>query len=522
MSNSLKHSLEISALRLEENRKVLDALNIFPVPDGDTGINVTMTISSAAKSLPETATYADLAKTIGKGSRGNSGVILGVFLKTFFENLPADPKKPDISRALKKADENAWASVQKPVEGTILSVTKALSTEAEILSTSDLKISDFADRLAKIAFEATDATTSQLSALKESNIVDAGALALAIFAKAFVNAVNDRDAPIDVSKYNNGNSPLKLAAKTAKLTGTTYEITANITRTHDILKVSNILRKLGSDLDISEQETAYFIHIHTTKPEKVFAYFLKLGAENGAFENLDAQTIKNREDRLTEPKKPYAVVAVADGDGLTKALSELGVDVFVKGGQSNNPSAGEIASAINILPHETAIFFTNNKNIRLAARIAKDFTNKPFYVIPTKNVAECLSALLKLPENADLESAIEAISPPYKNLRTAVVVKAGKDFAKTGSKTVKKGDYIWFKNGAALVAEKSLLSAFKESLSILLTINPAEFITVIIGKSVTQKEETSITTYLKETYPHHELEIFRGDQPIERIIISVE
>ncbi|MGD8455662.1 MAG: DAK2 domain-containing protein [Anaerolineales bacterium] len=524
---------------LNTNKQTVNALNVFPVPDGDTGTNMMLTMQSAFDEIensPENHAGRMLAKVAQgalMGARGNSGVILSQIWRGFAKALEneKDISAEGLAGAFSSARDTAYRGVVRPVEGTILTVIKDIATATK----DGLKKTDDPVELLDIAVEAgrksVDSTPELLPVLKEAGVVDSGGMGLLFLIEGMTRWVNGEslDAPVS------GVMPLSAldleTTMDAVEEGQDFEVVVDF-KTNAVLdfeKVYGKLEKMGTSIQLGEGDGIYRMHIHVPLENryKPIDYLMDVGTvTNVAMENLVAQmeaieaaAQKNIELAPLEPNQ-IAVVAVSPGNGISRVFASLGVAAIVEGGQTMNPSTADILAAFENLPTNHVIILPNNKNIIMAAEAAADLTVKKVKVIKSRTVPQGLSAMMRLSPEGDFDKVTQDMESALDEVHTGEITTATRDVEIDGVK-VKTGQIIALLNGKLILSEKSLL---KGCLGLLkeLEMDEFELITLFCGIDIDKQEVEEITAKLQETYPKHEIEIQDGGQPHYQFIIAIE
>ncbi len=525
-----------AANNLEHNKKLLNDLNVFPVPDGDTGTNMMMTLVSSVKEVNgvQSNKVGELVRAMGdgalKGARGNSGVILSQLFRGFARSVDKEKDSltaADFADAIEKGVEAAYKAVMKPKEGTILTVARAMSEEAKKLKGADANLLRMVDGVIEAGHAALMRTPELLPVLKEAGVVDAGGAGLLVIYKGFKMAIDGEEIvnELDLS------APARLPAAAMSDISTAniefmYCTEFFITNTKDVTeelieKFKNKLISIGDSLVVVGDPELIKVHVHSNMPGKILQYALGLGE----LSHIKIENMKEQHSSLIEeaapgaPQKPMAIVAVSSGDGLNAIFKDYKVDEIVPGGQSMNPSAEDIRQAIDRAPSDHVIVLPNNKNIILAAEQAKELTKKKVVVIPTKSFPQGLSCVLAYNEDASLEDNSGEMLKAMDAVKSAQVTKAIRD-AKVGIE-VKQGEYIGILEGDIVSSGKEPISAIQEMLSGMVGEEDA-VITFYYGEDVKKEEAEKVAVKIGEQYPDIDVEAYSGGQPVYDYIISVE
>lgn len=554
---------------LRRNVDKVNGLNVFPVPDGDTGTNMNLTLTAGCEELKKKPSShigkaADaLSKGLLMGARGNSGVILSQLFRGFakhvhdLENVNAQ----QFAAALQQGVETAYKAVVKPVEGTILTVSK----EAAKHATQYRRGGDLLDLMQEVLSKANEAlarTPEQLAVLKQVGVVDAGGQGLVCVYEGFVTALNGghlqveedyatMDTRLDTVSVVPG---LNLAKEVhAHLPAQAYLATEDIEfgyctefmLTIEPGKVTGLvfdegrfreqLSKLGDSLLVVADEELVKVHIHAEYPGEVMNQAMNFGALSRIkIENMRDQHSHILEEMTTEgyeapvptagtaaaPGKPYGFVAVALGEGITEILSSVGVDVVLSGGQTMNPSTEDIVNAVNSIHAQTIYVLPNNSNIILAAQQAADLVDKTLIVIPSKSIPQGLAAILAFQEKADAQTNTEAMNESLRRVKSGQVTYAVRDTNMDGI-DIKQGHFIGIQDGRIVSSQPSLMDACKKLLEEMMD-EGSEIVTILTGEDAVSAETEELEAFIQAVYPEIEVELHPGGQPLYAYLFSVE
>ena len=549
---TLKEMFTSGAAMLEKNRQAVDALNVFPVPDGDTGTNMSQTIMSAMKELGAKAPAGagDVANTVAKGAlkgaRGNSGVILSQILRGFAKSLEGKDlmDAEGLTRALRLGADTAYKAVMKPKEGTILTVIRVIAEEVEreAANTDDL------ETLMNVVMEQGDAilrrTPEMLPVLKQAGVVDSGGKGLMVFFTGFRSAMLGE--PVDADT-----APAAAAEHTAQplpgdfvddhdfgsLEDIQFAYCTEFIVSHprpdmkdsEVARLRRRLERIGDCVVVVGDLEIVKVHVHTNEPGKAIQMALELGEldrikiDNMLEEFRDRHAAKEAaeaERAQNEPPKPFGIVAVALGEGISAIFSDLGVDKIVDGGQTMNPSTDDLLSAIDSTNAEEIFVLPNNSNIILAAQQAAELTEKKVYVVPTKSVPMGISAAVAFMADASGEENFEAMKEAASNVHTASVTYAIRDTNFDGY-DIHEGDVMGLVDNKLSAVGRSVDAVVEETLSGMVTPDN-ELITIYYGQDVTEEDAQALADALQKTYGHCDVSVYMGGQPLYYYIISVE
>jgi hypothetical protein len=568
------------AKHLQANVDAVNALNVFPVPDGDTGTNMNLTLASGVKELKKISSShlgraaEALAKGLLMGARGNSGVILSQLFRGFAKSVAAHEHigATQFAAALQHGVDTAYKAVVKPVEGTILTVAREAARHATAIAR---KIGDMADLMEEVARKAKEAlakTPEQLPVLKQVGVVDAGGQGLLLIYEGFAVALRRPagETADDFADVADGRpiTPHQAAPQKAQAHIATEEIRfgyctefmvrlasrrANGGR-FDESRFRRQLETYGDSVLVVADDQLVKVHIHAEYPGDV----LTMAQQYGDLLNIKIENMREQHARLLEddgadssvvPHKadgprpgaavsvataepdgdaayeperepsPFGFVAVASGDGITAIFESLGADVVLSGGQTMNPSTEDIVNAIGRVNAKTVFVLPNNSNIVMAARQAADLADRPVIVIPSKTIPQGLSALLAYREHVDAEQNREEMERAIARVRSGQVTRAVRDSQIDGM-TIREGQFLGIQDGRIVSAEADLAEACKKLLRSMM--DEGEVVTVLTGAEADEKVTDELAAWLEREYPEAEVEVRDGGQPLYAYIFSVE
>ena len=546
-----RDSIISAANNISNSRQAVDALNVFPVPDGDTGTNMSMTITAASK---EMATLADdctideasskCASALLRGARGNSGVILSLIFRGFskgFRGLESAGAK-DLANALKEGVDAAYKAVMKPTEGTILTVVRLASEAAQEMA----KIQDdplevgFAALTA--AKEALAKTPELLPVLKKAGVVDAGGQGLVLVFEGMESVW--RNGVIVQPLDGSGVTPVSMPSKSTVANASDdikfgycseFLIEKNDSaKEKDPLKLRAYLESIGDCVVVVDDSSIIKVHVHSNEPGNVIQAGLKYGQlinikiDNMRYQHANADVgvkdgEKPVEPEVCEPENEYGFVAVCAGSGLEELFSDIGADTIVSGGQTMNPSTDDILSAIEKTPAKVVYVLPNNKNIIMAAEqagpMAKD---RDVRVLPTKTIPQGISAMLSFDETASADENQMNMISAFENVETAQVTFAARD-SEVDGKPIKKGEIMGLCNGKIKFIGESVTDIAIKSTQKLFKKGEHSLITIIFGEGASEEDAAIVEEALSKKFGNDvEISIVNGNQPIYYFIISVE
>jgi DAK2 domain fusion protein YloV len=534
----LKKLLEASLLWLKANQQLVNSLNVFPVPDGDTGTNMLLTMQAAYNEVAASSetNIGKMAKDIAQGAlmgaRGNSGVILSQIWRGFARALDSLPEMDNeiLSRALGESRNTAYKGVVRPVEGTILTVIKDVSIAVENAATrtNDLTV------LLKIAVDAADVsvkyTPELLPILKSAGVVDSGGKGLFFILEGMYRFIQgqvlDSSAVLlqPISTMNLSDTMEEVEE------GQDVEVVIDFSTTEE-LNLEDFYEKLseiGTSVQVGEGDGIYRMHIHVEadKRHEPLNYISSIGTwSKVAMENLQLQMGNSQQKSkgyqlIDFHEGNIAVVAVSPGLGISRILASLGVTAIIEGGQTMNPSTEEILKAFEDLPTNNVIILPNNKNIVLAAKTAKSISVKKVFVVESKTIPQGLSAMLRLDPEGDVEKIAEDMVDALTEVDTAEITTATRT-VKLNGVDVEVGKIIGLLNGKLLVSGDSVKEACASLLKKADMAN-RERITLFYGENMKPNDVEEISQHLTQLYPDHEIEVHEGGQPHYQLIISLE
>lgn len=536
------------AANLEAKKEFINELNVFPVPDGDTGTNMTLTIMSAAKGVQslENADMLTIAKAISSGSlrgaRGNSGVILSQLLRGFTKEI-REHKEIDaviLAKACERATATAYKAVMKPKEGTILTVAKGISRKAEELAetTEDLEV--FIPEVIKYAEEVLAQTPEMLPVLKEAGVVDSGGQGLLEVIHGAYDAFLGKEidyAAIEASGGTKMVKPSQQAEADIKFGYCTEFIimTEKEFTDKNEAEFKAYLESIGDSIVCVADDDIVKIHVHTNDPglaiQKALTYgqLSRMKIDNMREEHQEklikdaekAAAQQASEKKKKEPRKPVGFIAVSIGEGMNGIFRELGADYIIEGGQTMNPSTDDMLSAIDEVNADHIFILPNNKNIILAANQAQSLTDdKDIIVIPTKTVPQGITAIISYMPEADVDTNIEALEEAIKNVKTGQVTYAVRD-THIDDKEIHEGDIMGIGDRGILAVGQSVEETTKEMLAQLVD-EESELISLYFGQDVLEEDAENFAQEVEELYPDVDVDVHMGGQPIYYYVLSVE
>ena len=534
---SLKRLIDAGLTWLRTNKDMVNALNVFPVPDGDTGTNMTLTLQAAWNEIKDSGTshLGEMAALVSKGAlmgaRGNSGVITSQILRGFSRGChdKATLDVATIAKAFGEARDAAYKGVVRPVEGTILTVIKevAIATEAALGSVKDpIEMLEVAVRAAD---EAVKKTPEMLPVLKQAGVVDSGGKGLFFILEGMLRHVYGESLETPTTMVHSLSAMDLQGALDEVEEGQDYEIVVDFVPTNELNLASFYARleEMGTSIQVGEGEGMYRMHIHVPleKRYEPIDYIMEIGTVTKvAIENLLAQMddIQKSKQLQFTPVEPgsIAVVVVSPGQGLSRIFASLGVAAIVAGGQSMNPSTQDILNSFENLPTDKVIILPNNKNIVLAANQAKEVTVKHVAVVPTRTVPQGLAAMLSLAPEGELQAVADKMAKAMAHVKTGEGPSATRTVEIDGV-SVKDGQVIALLDGKLVVSAESVEQGVMELLE-KANAGEHELITFFYGEDMPHGEANRIADVVREKYKSHEIEVQDGGQPHYQFIISIE
>lgn len=542
----LRDAIISGANNIINNKNMVDELNVFPVPDGDTGTNMSMTIRNAVaelKMMSDDVTAGAVAKTTAsamlRGARGNSGVILSLLFRGLSKGLKdmTEVGGQDIARALGLGVEAAYKSVMKPTEGTILTVARESSEAASKKAAETDDPAEIFRTISAAAKDSLDKTPELLPVLKKAGVVDAGGMGYLVIIKGMLEVIEGRK-PIEAEEDEDG-------AKEPVITNAAGSVEADIEFTYcteflirrkqnskDVKGLKAYLESIGDCVVVVEDEDIIKVHLHTEHPGKALEQGISFGSlTNVKIENMKEQhktqekkveMAKKKQVQPAKPEKEFGFVSVVNGAGLEAIFTDLGVDSIVRGGQTSNPSTEDIAAAIMATPARNVFVLPNNKNIIMAAEQATKLINdRKVIVLQSRTVPQGISAMIAFDSGCDVNENSVNMTAALDNVGTGSVTFAVRD-SEFDDKKIKKGDILAMENGRLAIVERDVKKALVKITKRLVK-GDSSYITVIYGSDVTDDDANEAYELLKSKLDSDlEIVLVNGGQPIYYYIVSVE
>ena len=545
----LQKAFIAGAYNLERNKDYINELNVFPVPDGDTGSNMSLTIMAAAREVSalENPSMDELSKKISSGSlrgaRGNSGVILSQLLRGFCKEIKGKKQitVSVLADGFVRAVETAYKAVMKPKEGTILTVAKGVAEKAVELSEMDMDFETLGQEILDHGNEVLKQTPELLPVLKEAGVVDSGGQGLMEFLTGAYNGLTGKEEikePVTsggaakaqtMSSEEIDTSHIKYGYCTEFIIMLEKEYNAEIEA-----KFKEFLTSIGDSLVVVSDDEIVKVHVHTNHPGLAFEKGLEYGSltsmkvdnmreehKEKVIHEQDRKKAAEQEAAKEEPKKPFGFVAVSVGEGLNDIFKDLGVDHIIEGGQTMNPSTEDVLDAISKVNAETVFVFPNNKNIILAANQAAEIEEeKQVIVIPTKTIPQGISALISFDETATAEANQAGMEDAVTAVKSGQVTYAVRDTSIDG-KEIKTGDYMGIDDAGIQAVGQDITEVVKDLIGAMAD-EDSELLSIYYGSDVEEEKANALVEAVQAAYPDFEVEAHAGGQPIYYYILSLE
>lgn len=541
--------VQAAATRLGKQAEYVNSLNVFPVPDGDTGTNMSMTMDNGAKEVSDkpASTVGEVGQILSKGllmgARGNSGVITSQLFRGFAQSIKnrKELTGKDLAQALQAGVEVAYKAVMKPVEGTILTVSRGAATAA-------IKKSENTDDAVEVMRAAVNGakaalakTPDLLPVLKEVGVVDSGGQGLVFIYEGFLSALTGdyimsedfQATPANMTEMINAEHHKSVASHVATediTFGYCTEIMVALkqgptyVKDFDYEAFRNYLSNLGDSLLVINDDEIVKVHVHSEDPGLV----IQEGLKYGALVKVKVDNMRNQHEALqekeTEPKakelKEYALIAVAAGEGLAEIFKSQGVDYIISGGQTMNPSTEDIVKAIDSVNAKNIIILPNNKNIFMAAQSAADVIDVPAAVVETRTIPQGFTSLLAFNPANSLDDNVAAMTDSLADVVSGSVTMAVRDTTIDGL-TIHKDDVLGMVDGKILVSNSDMDQALRQTFEQMID-DDSEIVTIYVGEEGTQEQAQKLAADLEKRYEEIEVEIHQGDQPVYPYLMSVE
>lgn len=539
MRNAIKSAIK----NLDVNKEMVNSLNVFPVPDGDTGINMFLTIKSAGNyALAEETTHCgELSRALSKGAlmgaRGNSGVILSQILRGFYMGIQ-DFKELDvraIKRGFESSKEIAYKAVMKPTEGTILSVVRYMAAFAV---SNQSKYSDTIEYLEAIYAEgerALEKTPEMLPVLKEAGVVDSGGKGLLVLMRGAIDGLKGEEVQYTAEVVETKTQKVVFDENIKFGYCTEFIIHTDNTDQHDADTLKEELLKFGDSLVCVKVEDIIKVHVHTNHPGKALELALERGyltgikSDNMRLQNAEVRRAHEEEQQKkyeslkaqdAGPQKEYGFVAVASGDGIMSVFKDFEVDEIVSGGQTMNPSVEDLTKKIEKINAKTIFVLPNNSNIVLTAQKAAEVSDKNVIVIPTKTIPQGISAMINFDFDLDLDDAIETLNDAIKAVKSGSITYAVRDTTVSGKK-INQGDYMGILESEIVSSSEDIYETVLETLKKGID-EDSSIITLYAGQDVTEVQMEELIEKLENEFDDITIEGLMGNQQVYYYLISIE
>ena len=550
--SAFKQMIAFGAACVAQQKQAINDLNVFPVPDGDTGTNMSLTIQTAVNELKksEPATVGEAAKiTAGallRGARGNSGVILSLLFRGLSKSVKGltDMDGAQLAAAMAEGITTAYGAVMKPAEGTVLTVSRLAAARAVEAAQENPSAEYVLEQAIAAGYETLAQTIDMNPVLKKAGVVDAGGKGYLIILDGMLRALRGEELP-QVEEDEKAQDKADFGALSLEDITFTYD-TVFIVRKKEGVSIEPFrayLDGIGDSLVIGEDDEAFKVHVHTDIPGQALTEAAKYGTlELAKIENMRTQAeelaagkqaqstddldaveeeLEAMEGGVAAPEKRYGFLAVCAGDGLAATFRDLGVDRIVSGGQTMNPSTQAILQEVNRTPSQVVFVLPNNKNIIMAAQQCVGLTEKEVIVVPTNTVPQGISAMMAVdPEEADPQVILAAMTEAAENVVTAQVTYAARNSDFDGF-AISAGDYLALTDGKLFGTDQKL-ETLLDQLAALAADKGAEFITVFYGDGVTQEDAQRAEQRFADACPEAEVSMLPGGQPVYYYIISIE
>ncbi|MBR4015283.1 MAG: DAK2 domain-containing protein [Anaerotignum sp.] len=545
----LSRMMIAGANELTQNKELVDAMNVFPVPDGDTGTNMSLTVLAAAREAEKNGTLRvdEISKVAAngalRGARGNSGVITSQLFRGFSKGLEGldEVGVKELAEAAEQGVKTAYKAVMKPKEGTILTVARGCAEAAAKLAEETDDIEVFLKGILEYGHQVLQKTPDMLPVLKQAGVVDAGGRGLLYILEGALKQLGG-DVPVTLAepqKTEPSDFAFLASVENESITfGYCTEFFINVNQPDDatVQQLKSYLGTIGDSIVCVSDDEIIKIHVHTDHPGLALEKALSIGSLSGLkIDNMREQHTNKinfagnapqaapvaEVPKTEQPKKAVGFVSISAGEGLTKIFKNLGVDEVIEGGQTMNPSTEDILNAVNKINAEHIFILPNNKNIILAAEQAAALCEeKTLHVIPTRSVPEGISAMFCFEEDTAPEDMEEEMKEAIQAVDTATVTFAVRDTS-FGDKEIKEGNILGMLNDEIAVVSADVQEGTKELLKSSVT-EDSEVISIYYGTDVTEEDAAEIAAFIEEEYPDCEVEVQSGGQPLYYYIISVE
>lgn len=538
--------VQMGAHHLSQNASYVDSLNVFPVPDGDTGTNMNLSMTSGAKETEINAqnhigkTAQSLSKGLLMGARGNSGVILSQLFRGFGKAIEKDDQIDAyrLANAFQAGVDTAYKAVMKPVEGTILTVAREAAAKAVQVAETETDIIKVMEALVAEGKKSLDRTPDLLPVLKEVGVVDSGGQGLLFVYEGFLaslkgEALPERnDASLDDLISAEHHRAQDFMSTEDIVFGYCTEIMVRLEKDKepfDEMKFREELNVMGDSLLVVSDDEIAKVHIHSETPGAVlsagqkYGSLIKIKVDN--MREQHSAIVNDHSESATAPQKkkekhPYAVVTIAMGEGIANLLRSIGASYVIEGGQTMNPSTEDIVKAVKEIEAERVLILPNNKNILMAAEQAVELLEIEAAVVPTKTIPQGMAAILAFNPEASVEENKEGMTEAFSHVKTGQVTFAVRDTSIDGV-DIRKDDYMALAEGKIILSTPKMLEAAKKVVSELVD-EDSEIITILYGEDATEEQANELSSFIESHYPDAEVEIVEGKQSLYPFILSIE
>ncbi|WP_461204466.1 DAK2 domain-containing protein [Clostridium sp. DL1XJH146] len=538
--NKLKDMLIHASNNLEKQKEYVNSLNVFPVPDGDTGTNMSMTFSSAVNEIKDkdTDNIGEIARLVSRGAlmgaRGNSGVILSQIFRGIAKGLEGfnEVDADQFSKAIEQGSKYAYKAVMRPTEGTILTIIRSAGEKAMEVEESNVTI--LMEKVCAYSEEVLNKTPDMLPALKEAKVVDAGGMGLLILFKGMLEVLKNDFTEIKYEENTSGEAKQDYSVQ-QRIDPATIKFgycTEFFIRTEEAVSCADSFREtiapMGDSIIVIGMEDIIKTHIHTNDPGWVLSQAVKYGElskikiDNMREEHRETLGINYSEEAksLVEEEKEYSFVSVVMGEGLKDIFNDLGVKAVIEGGQTMNPSTQDLLEKIEKINAQNIFILPNNKNIIMAAEQAAEISEKNVFVIPTKTIPQGIAAITVFNEHSSVENNIENMKDIIEDVKTSSVTYAVRDTEFDG-KQIKEGNILGLSEGKITCVGDDIYQVAKELIDEM-TDEDSELISIYFGKDCDEDKVNDLVDSIEEKFDEIDVQNFNGKQPLYYFIISVE
>lgn len=533
--NALKQAIVVAANTLEKNKEVVNALNVFPVPDGDTGTNMSKTMQAAVEQVKKVSSNRvdDVVNALANGSlmgaRGNSGVILSQIFRGFAKGLKDCETANifDLVNAMISAKETAYKAVMKPIEGTVLTITRVLAEKAPELAAGEEDIIVFLEKVIREGEVALASTTQMLEQLRQANVVDAGGKGLLLILKGAYNALTGNEVveieDIQAAQVEMEEDTIDLS--NIKYTYCTGFIVNGKNASGDALRQA--IEQYGDSIVVAESDEIIKVHIHSNEPGTILQVALGFGKElidinidNMKYQHKNNGYLEKEEGKAITIDKKYSIIAVSAGEGINKVFKDMNVDHVIYGGQTMNPSTEDILNAINAVSGENVIILPNNKNIIMSAEQAKELSERNVHVLPTKTIPQGLACMIGFSEEADLDQNLESMMDIVQSVKSGEVTYAVRETSINGF-DIKENDIMGiYEKDIVAVGEdinQTTFDLIKEMVD-----DETDIVTLIYGEGIEEEQVNELVEQIEAYNSDIDIEVICGAQPVYYYLVSAE